>query len=163
MCALAFPDCIPFYILQSFMCVMNGVLRPRFCTKLDRGQPRLMRWILLWIMPQLQDLSFDLLTSSPARYGPSLMRVMRAWAVFMSVLVSEDGCRSGVVSVSISPIYTAPHLLFLTPTHPSHFAQMMTVYERSLWFITSTVILIRLWYSYAYDVLMKSYTYFTDI
>ena len=32
---------------------------------LARGQPGLMRWILLWIM---QDLSLDLLISSPARY-----------------------------------------------------------------------------------------------
>ena len=45
--------------------------RPRFCTCkaiLRRGQPELMRWILLWIMLLVQDQSLDLLTSSPARY-----------------------------------------------------------------------------------------------
>ena len=42
-----------------------------FCTYkavLGRGQPGLMRWILLWIMPPVQDRSLDLLTRSPARY-----------------------------------------------------------------------------------------------
>ena len=35
---------------------------------LGRGRPGLMRWILVWIMPQMQDCSLDLLTSSPLRY-----------------------------------------------------------------------------------------------
>ena len=35
---------------------------------LGRGQPGLMRWILLWIMPLAPDRSFDLVTSNPARY-----------------------------------------------------------------------------------------------
>ena len=35
---------------------------------LGRGKPRLMRWILLWIMPQVQDRSLDLLACSPAHY-----------------------------------------------------------------------------------------------
>ena len=35
---------------------------------LDRGQPGLMRWILLWIMPLVQDRLLDLLASSPAHY-----------------------------------------------------------------------------------------------
>ena len=46
--------------------------KPRFCTCkaiLGRGQPGVMRWILLWIMPLVQDRSLDLLTSSPARYN----------------------------------------------------------------------------------------------
>ena len=45
--------------------------RPRFCTMkaiLGWGQPGLMRWILLWIMPLVQDRLLDLLTSSPACY-----------------------------------------------------------------------------------------------
>ena len=46
-------------------------LRPWFCTCkviLGRGQPGLIRWILLWIMPLVQDRSLNLLTCSPARY-----------------------------------------------------------------------------------------------
>ena len=35
---------------------------------LGRGQPGLMRLILSWIMPLVQDRSLDLLTSSPSRY-----------------------------------------------------------------------------------------------
>ena len=35
---------------------------------LGRGQPEQMRWILLWIMPMVQVLLLDLLTSSPASY-----------------------------------------------------------------------------------------------
>ena len=35
---------------------------------LGRGQPGLMRWILLWIMPLVQDRLLDLLTSSPECY-----------------------------------------------------------------------------------------------
>ena len=35
---------------------------------LDREQFWLIRWILLWIMPTVQDQSLHLLTSSPARY-----------------------------------------------------------------------------------------------
>ena len=35
---------------------------------LGRGYPGIMRWILFWIMPLLQDWSLDLLTSSPAQY-----------------------------------------------------------------------------------------------
>ena len=45
--------------------------RPRFCTCmaiLGRGQPGLMNWCLLWIMPQVQDRSLYLLTSSQAPY-----------------------------------------------------------------------------------------------
>ena len=48
-----------------------GCFRPRFCTAKaiqGRGQPGLMRRILLRIMPLVQDGSLDLLTSSPARY-----------------------------------------------------------------------------------------------
>ena len=40
---------------------MNG-FRPQCCII------RLMRWILFWIMPVVQDRSLDLLTSSPACY-----------------------------------------------------------------------------------------------
>ena len=36
--------------------------------KLGGGQPGLMRWIVLWIMPLVQDQSLDLLTLSPAHY-----------------------------------------------------------------------------------------------
>ena len=44
--------------------------RPRICTKaiLGRGQPGLIRWIMLWIIPLVQYLLVDLLTSSPACY-----------------------------------------------------------------------------------------------
>ena len=45
--------------------------RPRFCNCkaiLGWGQPGLMRWILLWIMPLVQDWSLNLLTSTPACY-----------------------------------------------------------------------------------------------
>ena len=45
--------------------------RPRFCTVRlywARGQPWLMRWILCWNMPLVQDRSLHLLTSNPARY-----------------------------------------------------------------------------------------------
>ena len=48
---------------------MNGVLDHDFapyCTYW--GQPGLMRWILIWNMPLVQDWSLDLLTCSPARY-----------------------------------------------------------------------------------------------
>ena len=44
---------------------------PRFCTCkaiLIRGQPGLMRWILSWFMPVVQDQSHGLLNSSPACY-----------------------------------------------------------------------------------------------
>ena len=49
----------------------NWCFRPRYCTckaVLDRGQPGLMGWILLWILSLMQDRSLGLLTSSPARY-----------------------------------------------------------------------------------------------
>ena len=52
--------------------------RPRFCTCkaiLDHGQPGLMKWILLRIMPLVQDWSLDLLTSSPAPYHGALLSV----------------------------------------------------------------------------------------
>ena len=45
--------------------------RPRFCickAIMGWGQPGLMRWILLWIMPLVQDQSLNLLTSSPVHY-----------------------------------------------------------------------------------------------
>ena len=44
--------------------------RPRFCTeaKLGQRQPGRMRWILLWIMPLVQDWSLDLLASNLACY-----------------------------------------------------------------------------------------------
>ena len=45
--------------------------RQRFCTRkaiLGRGQLGLMRWILSWIVPLVQDRTLDLLTSSPAHY-----------------------------------------------------------------------------------------------
>ena len=35
---------------------------------LSPGQPGLTKWILLWIMPLVQDYSLDLLTCSPVRY-----------------------------------------------------------------------------------------------
>ena len=35
---------------------------------LGRGQPRPMSWVMIWIMPQVQDRSLDLLTWSPARF-----------------------------------------------------------------------------------------------
>ena len=35
---------------------------------LGRGQPGLMRWIMFWIMPLVQDWSLNLLISSPPRY-----------------------------------------------------------------------------------------------
>ena len=45
--------------------------RPQFCIHkaiLGQGQHGLMRWILLWILPLVQDQSLGLLTSSPACY-----------------------------------------------------------------------------------------------
>ena len=48
-------------------------------------QPGLMRWILIWIMPQVQDRLLDLLTCNPARYhcttynGPSFITIMSLW------------------------------------------------------------------------------------
>ena len=44
--------------------------RPQFCNVrlLGRGQPGLMRWILVWIMPQVQDWLLNLLTRSPVSY-----------------------------------------------------------------------------------------------
>ena len=51
--------------------VLEWCFRPRFCTCkaiLGRRHPGLMRWILLGIMPLVQDRSLDLLISSPARY-----------------------------------------------------------------------------------------------
>ena len=54
------------YLLCDIWC-----LRPRFCRCtyiLGWTQTGPMRWILLWIMPQVQDRLIDLLTSSPARY-----------------------------------------------------------------------------------------------
>ena len=35
---------------------------------MERGQPGLMRWIFLWIIPLVQDQWLNLLTSSPTRY-----------------------------------------------------------------------------------------------
>ena len=35
---------------------------------LDWGQPELMRWISVWVMPLVQDRLLDLLTSSPVPY-----------------------------------------------------------------------------------------------
>ena len=48
---------------------MFGLVGPWFCIViLNLGQPGLVRWILLWIMPQVQYRLFDLLTCSLARY-----------------------------------------------------------------------------------------------
>ena len=47
------------------------VFQPQFCTckaKLGQGHPGLMRWILLWVMPLVQECSLILLISSPVRY-----------------------------------------------------------------------------------------------
>ena len=66
-----------FIIIQVITEWITGVwmnewcFRPRFCTVKTipgRRQPGQMKWILLWIMPLVQDQSLDLLTSSPARY-----------------------------------------------------------------------------------------------
>ena len=52
---------------------MKWWFRPRFCTSktiLGRGQPGLMRWFLLWMMPLVQDRSLDLLASGPCSALP---------------------------------------------------------------------------------------------
>ena len=66
---------LPLYIIKRLALprtMMNEwCFRPWFCTFkaiLGQGQPGLMRWILLWTMPPVQDRSLDLLTSSLARY-----------------------------------------------------------------------------------------------
>ena len=59
-------------LLVSAVSGMNEwCFRPQFCTVkaiLGRGQPVLMRWLLLWIMPLAQDRSIDLLVSCSTRY-----------------------------------------------------------------------------------------------
>ena len=48
----------------------NECFKPCFYRSviMDRGQLWLMRWILVWAMPRVQDRSLDLLTCSPTRY-----------------------------------------------------------------------------------------------
>ena len=64
------------WVISSTMLVVlykwnKWCFKPRFSTHkaiLGRGQPGLIRWILLWNMPLVQDRSLDLLTSSPTCY-----------------------------------------------------------------------------------------------
>ena len=64
-----------------------NVFRPRFCTAkaiLGRGQLGRMGWILLWIMPLMQERSLDLLISSPAHYHcttAALSSINNTWFV----------------------------------------------------------------------------------
>ena len=64
-------------------------LSPQFCTKatLGRGQPGLMKWIVVWIMPQVQHKSLNLLTCSPVHHhcaaaAPTRIRTMRIYCNF---------------------------------------------------------------------------------
>ena len=76
--------------------------RPRFCTvrrQTTRRQPGLKRWILLWIMPLVQDRSLDLLASIPARYHctTDAALLMKKSVIIMHVLLNKifcyiDGC-----------------------------------------------------------------------
>ena len=62
-------------VSSLLFCTCNGIL--------GRGQPGRMRWILLCIMPQVQDRSLDLLSSSPARYHCTTdapPRMMNRWS-----------------------------------------------------------------------------------
>ena len=76
--------------------------RPRFCTYkaiLGWGQPGLMGWILLWILPLVQDRSLDLLASSTSRYhcttdvppGPKGNIHPAFWYIKMNWIVSVLG------------------------------------------------------------------------
>ena len=62
----------------------DSCFRPWFCTCkaiLCRGQPRLMRWILLLYMPLVQDRSLNLLTSSPMCYHYATDAPFAHWKV----------------------------------------------------------------------------------
>ena len=75
--------------------------RPRFCTcNTGPGQPGLMRLILLWIMPLVQDRSLDLLTNSsslPLYYGCPSKKIIKT-DVHIVWIIDRNG-------------YWIPHLL----------------------------------------------------
>ena len=56
-----------YHKLQQLKWMNEWCFRPQSCTKAIMGwrQPGLMRWILVWIMPKMQDSLLDLLTGSP--------------------------------------------------------------------------------------------------
>ena len=63
-------ECLGLQIFKHISLKWNEwCFRPQLSkTWLGLEQPGLMRWVLLWIMPQVQDWSIDLLTSNPWCY-----------------------------------------------------------------------------------------------
>ena len=59
--------------------------RPRFCTASLYCRTGRMRWILLWIMPVVQDRTLDLLISSPVRYHCAMDAPMQVYLIFSPI------------------------------------------------------------------------------
>ena len=113
------PTCfdILFKITVTYKWMNKLCLRLWFCTCnaiAGRRQPGLMRWILLWIIPLVQDRSLDLLTSSQGRHhcitdalrmqGSQVYR--RVFVLYTRYHYAEWCVESSLKNISVQDIIT---------------------------------------------------------
>ena len=95
---------IPKYIWEiEWMVFLAKILHCRAI--LGQGQPGLMRWILFWMMPLVQDLSLGLLTSSPTFYHCTTDAPCKLQQCARKYMCWKDACEKIIFNILYRIMY----------------------------------------------------------